>query len=145
MRQLLILMLCLTTISVRAQKISHNFQDISLSDALRYIQEQTTQSEIFFIYNDLEDFRVTANVRSKSVPDAIRQIIGFYPIRVYNNGDREIYVECTHKTDFRLTGIIVELCFHLRIPQFSAVVSPMKAVTLLSPVNSPKSWPASHT
>lgn len=108
MRQLLILMLCLTTISVRAQKISHNFQDISLSDALRYIQEQTTQSEIFFIYNDLEDFRVTANVRSKSVPDAIRQIIGFYPIRVYNNGDREIYVECTHKTDFRLTGIIVD-------------------------------------
>ena len=35
---------------------------------------------INFAYNDLEDFKVTADVRKQSVPDAIRQIIGFYPI-----------------------------------------------------------------
>lgn len=108
MRQLLIFLLCLTGMAVRAQKISHDFQNVSLSDALRYIQEQTTESDIIFIYNDLEDFRVTANVRNKSVSDAIRQIIGFYPIRVYNNGEHEIYVECTRKTDFRLTGTVID-------------------------------------
>ena len=108
MRQVLIVLLCLAGMAARAQKISHDFQNVSLSDALRYIQEQTTQSDIIFIYNELEDFRVTANVRNKSVADAIRQIIGFYPIRVYNNGEREIYVECTHKTDFRLTGTVID-------------------------------------
>ena len=93
MRQLLILLLCLTGMSVSAQKIARDFRDVSMSDALKYIQEQTTRYDVIFIYNELEDFRVSTNVHNKSVTDAILQIVGFYPVRVYKSGEREIYVE----------------------------------------------------
>ncbi|MBR6945133.1 MAG: TonB-dependent receptor [Prevotella sp.] len=108
MKQLLILLLTLTSMTVYAQKINCHFRDISLSDALRTVQKQTKQYDIIFIYNDLEDFRVTTDVRQKSVMDAILQIVGFYPVRVYKNGKREIYVESTHKKDRHLTGKIID-------------------------------------
>ena len=69
MRQLFILLLCLTGMSVSAQKITRDFRDVSMSDALKYIQEQTTRYDVIFIYNELEDFRVSTNVHNKSVPD----------------------------------------------------------------------------
>ena len=109
MRQILILLFCLTVTSVSAQKISHDFRNVSMSDALRYIQGKTTQYDIIFVYNDLEDFLVTADVRNMSVTDAIQQIIGFYPVRMtVKQSDREIYVECTHKTDKHLTGTLID-------------------------------------
>ena len=108
MRQLFILLLCLTGMSVSAQKITRDFRDVSMSDALKYIQEQTTRYDVIFIYNELEDFRVSTNVHNKSVTDAILQIVGFYPVRVYKSGEREIYVECTHKTNRHLTGTIID-------------------------------------
>ena len=108
MRLLFIILLCLTSMSVGAQKITCDFRDVTLSDALRYIQKQARQYEIIFIYNDLEDFRVTTSVHNRTVADAILQVVGFYPVRVYGNGEHEIYVECTHKTDRHLTGTIID-------------------------------------
>ena len=103
-----ILLLCAIVSVASAQKITHTFQDVPLSDALKYIQEQTTDYNITFIYDELEDFRVTTHIQNKSVPDAILQIVGFYPVRVVKSGEREIYVECTHKTDCHLTGTIID-------------------------------------
>jgi hypothetical protein len=108
MRQLLITLLCLSGITVSAQHITRDFQNVSLSDALKYIQSQTTNHEVIFIYDELEDFRVTAHVHHKSVPDAIMQIVAFYPVRVYKSDEREIYVECTHKADRHLIGTIID-------------------------------------
>ena len=103
-----ILLLCAMVSLVSAQHITHDFHDVSLSDAMKYIQSQTTNYDVIFIYDELEDFRVTTDVRHKSVVDAIMQIVGFYPIRVYKSGEKEIYVECTHKTDHHLTGTIID-------------------------------------
>ena len=108
MKQLLIILLWLTGITVSAQRINRDFHDVSLSEALKYIQEQTTSYDITFIYDELEDFRVTTHVQRKSVPDAITQLVGFYPVRVVKSGEREIYVECTHKTERHLTGTIID-------------------------------------
>ena len=108
MKQFLIILLWLTCMTVSAQRISHDFRDVSLSEALKYIQSQTTNYDITFIYDELEDFRVTSYVQHKSVLDALMQIAGFYPVRIYKSGEREIYVECTHKTDRHLTGLIVD-------------------------------------
>ena len=108
MKQLLIILLWLTGVTVSAQRINRDFHDVSLSEALKYIQEQTTNYDITFIYDELEDFRVTTHVQRKSVPDAIIQLVGFYPVRVYKSGEREIYVECTHKTERHLTGTIID-------------------------------------
>ena len=108
MKQLLIILLWLIGITVSAQCINRDFHNVSLSEALKYIQEQTTSYDITFIYDELEDFRVTTHVQRKSVPDAIIQLVGFYPVRVVKSGEREIYVECTHKTERHLTGTIID-------------------------------------
>ena len=94
--------------TVTAQRITHTFQNMSMSDALKLVQRQTDRYKIIFIYDDLEDFKVTTSVCNESVPDAVQQMIGFYPISMTVNGDNEIYVECTHKTDHRLKGTIID-------------------------------------
>ena len=103
-----ILLLCAIASVASAQKITHTFLDVPLSDALKYIQEQANDDNITFIYDELEDFRVTTHIQNKSISDAVVQIVGFYPVRVVKSGKHEIYVECTHKTDRHLTGIIID-------------------------------------
>ena len=103
-----ILLLCAIVSVASAQKITQTFQNVPLSDALKYIQEQATDYSITFIYDELEDFRVTTDIQNKSIPDAILQIVGFYPVRVVKSGKHEIYVECTHKTDRHLTGTVID-------------------------------------
>ena len=104
----LIFLLCAVVSVSRAQKITRNFQNESLSDALKYIQSQTTNYDLIFIYDELEDFRVTTNVQHKSVLDAIQQIVGFYPVRIVKSGEQEIYLECTHKANRHLKGTIID-------------------------------------
>ena len=77
-----IFFLCSITLAVSAQNINHNFQNVSMSDALHYLSSKSTKYTINFIYDELEDFRVTADVHNKRIPDAIRQVIGFYPISI---------------------------------------------------------------
>ena len=109
MRQLMIILLCLASVTVSAQRITRDFHNVSMSDALKYIQALTTDYTIVFIYDELEDFHVTTAINRKTVPDAILQLIGFYPVRMtVKSRDREIYVECTHKTDRHLTGTIID-------------------------------------
>lgn len=61
------------TICTQAQKISCTFNDVSLSEALQQIGEQETGYAIYFLYNELEDFRITASIKKKSLPEAIRR------------------------------------------------------------------------
>jgi hypothetical protein len=102
----LIALFCI--INVKAQKITRNYDNISMSEVLRDLNEQSLEYNISFLYNELEDYRVTTNIKHKSVTDAIMQVIGFYPIRVVKRGEKEIYVECTHKTKRHLTGTIID-------------------------------------
>ena len=92
-----------------AQRISHTYNNVSLSEALLGLNNEQTEYVINFLYNELEDFRITATIKNKKLPDAIQQMIGFYPVRMtVKPDDHEIYVECTHKTDRHLTGTIVD-------------------------------------
>ena len=79
------LVCCLVLAGVQAQKITRDYNNVSLSEALRQLNEQTDDYTISFLYNELEDFRITTSIRRKTVPDAIRQMIGFYPIRMTNH------------------------------------------------------------
>ena len=111
-RLLMILFACLLSISMQGQRITHTYNNVSLSDALSQLAEQQTDYAIMFLYNELEDFRITTTVSRKSLPDAIQQMIGFYPIRTIvdtsNPKEKKIFVECTHKTDRHLTGTIID-------------------------------------
>ena len=123
----MILLLCSLAGIAHAQRITRNFQNVSMSDALKYIQQQTSNHKIVFIYNELEDFTVTTNVKNKSVPDAIRQIIGFYPIEMTLGDNNDIYVECINKTEHHLKGLVVD---ENNLPL------PYANVTLLNPADS---------
>jgi len=95
-------------INVQAQKITRSYDNVSMSEALRDLNELSRDYYISFLYNDLEDFRVTTSIKHKTVTEAIMQIIGFYPVRVVKRGENEIFVECTHKTERHLTGTIID-------------------------------------
>ena len=102
----LIAMFCCT--SMYGQHVTRNYDNVTMSEALRDLNEQSRDYTISFIYNELEDFRVTTSIKHKTVTEAIMQIIGFYPVQVVKRGEKEIYVECTHKTDRHLTGTIID-------------------------------------
>ena len=124
---IIILLICALAETATAQRITRNFQNMSMSDALKYIQQQTGNHKIVFIYNELEDFTITTNVKNKPVPDAIRQIIGFYPIQMTLGENNDISVECIQKTEHRLKGLVVD---ENNLPL------PYANVTLLSPADS---------
>ena len=115
MRKILIFLLSLSFLQVEAQRqrtesathISRTFNDVSLSEALRELNRATKRYEVSFIYNELEDFRVTTDIRHKTVPEAVQQVVGFYPMRIVV-GDSLITVECTYKTDYHFTGTVID-------------------------------------
>ncbi len=109
MKNLLVsLALLCCVVNLSAQRVTRNYDDVSMSEVLRDLNEQSHDYNISFLYNDLEDFRVTTHIKNKSVTDAILQIVGFYPVRVVKRGSNEIFVECTQKAKRHLTGIIID-------------------------------------
>ena len=111
MKRTITLLMCMAfalLLTAVAQSITHTFSDVSMSDALKYLQQHTSRYKIVFIYDDLEDYKVTTTVKNKSVPDAIRQMIGFYPIKMTRKENREIYVEAILKTERRLIGRLID-------------------------------------
>ena len=110
MRRLnLLLILLLAFSNSQAQRITRQYNNVSLSEALFQLSQEQNDYTISFIYNELEDFRISTSVNRKTLPDAIQQMIGFYPIRMIIKPEyNEIFVECTHKTDRHLTGTIID-------------------------------------
>ena len=107
MKRTISLLMCMAfalLLTAVAQSITHTFSDVSMSDALK-----------------------STTVKNKSVPDAIRQMIGFYPIKMTRKENREIYVEAILKTERRLKGVVVD---EHNLPM------PYANVTLLNPADS---------
>ena len=102
----LVACLCIATAAF-GQRVTRTFNDVSMSEALKWLNEQNREYNISFLYNELEDFRVTTSVKNKSVPDAIQQMIGFYPIKMTVQG-KEIAVECPQKASTRYKGTVLD-------------------------------------
>lgn len=47
---------------IHAQRISHNFRNTSMSEALTTLAKSTRDYRINFMYNELEDFTVTTHI-----------------------------------------------------------------------------------
>jgi hypothetical protein len=90
-----------------AQRISRSYQNLPLSAVLKDLNTASSRYEVNFIYNELEDFRVTTTLHRATLPDAVRQVVGFYPMRVTET-DSMMIVECIHKTDRHLKGTIID-------------------------------------
>lgn len=104
-RALCLLLLTAAVLSMRAQ---HTFRDTSLSEALIALNNADSHYDITFVYDDLEDFTVTKTIRrGLSLPDAVRAVCGFYPVRITVHG-RDIFVECIQKERKKLKGRLVD-------------------------------------
>ena len=106
-RELLLLFLLFWIQQSYAQRITRQYNNVSFSEALKDLNARQHKYTINFVYDELEDFKVTKSIRNMSVPDAITQLIGFYPIRM-TQVENNIMVECTQKSTFRYKGRIVD-------------------------------------
>lgn len=103
----IIFLLCTFVLAMSAQHIQRNYHDRSMSDVLIDLDKASKRYKISFIYNELEDFTVTQNVKTANIPDAIRKVIGFYPMQM-TVGDSLITVECIRKSERKLIGRLID-------------------------------------
>ena len=103
----IIFLLCTFALAMSAQHIQRNYHDRSMSDVLIDLDKASKRYKISFIYNELEDFTVTQNVKTANIPDAIRKVIGFYPMKM-TVGDSLITVECIRKSERKLIGRLID-------------------------------------
>lgn len=103
----IIFLLCTFALAMSAQHIQRNYHDRSMSDVLIDLDKASKRYKISFIYNELEDFTVTQNVKTSNIPDAIRKVIGFYPMQM-TVGDSLITVECIRKSERKLIGRLID-------------------------------------
>lgn len=103
----IIFLLCTFALAMSAQHIQRNYHNRSMSDVLIDLDKASKRYKISFIYNELEDFTVTQNVKTANIPDAIRKVIGFYPMQI-TVGDSLITVECIRKSERKLIGRLID-------------------------------------
>ena len=104
---IIICLLCAIASGMSAQHISRRYHDRSMSDVLIDLDKSSARYKISFIYNELEDFTVTQDVNEQNIPDAIRRVIGFYPMKMIV-GDSLITVECIRKSERKLIGRLMD-------------------------------------
>ena len=98
---------CGLALCAQAQRISRHYQNESLSKVLEDLNTATSNKTIYFIYDELEDFTVTSHFSDLPIKEAIREVVGFYPMKVTYDDDK-IFIECTQKEDTKVIGHIVD-------------------------------------
>ncbi|MCR4583688.1 MAG: TonB-dependent receptor family protein [Prevotella sp.] len=104
---LLITLLCGLALSINAQRISRKYENESLSRVLADLDAATQEQTIYFIYDELEDFTVTKQFSSLTLEEAVREVVGFYPMKVTFDS-QNIFIECTQKEDTKVIGRVVD-------------------------------------
>ena len=104
---ILFLTVILPLAMTKAQTVNHDFQDVSLSEALLTLDNDCDTITVNFVYDDLEDFRVTANVQGATIMQAVKQVCGYYPMRI-TQLNTDIFVECTQRDSVRFIGQVLD-------------------------------------
>ena len=86
-RLVIVLLLCCATLHVAAQKVSGSFSDKSIVEVLDTLTAQQSEYTISYVHNQLEDIRVTANIKKMALPKAVEQLCQGHPVKVKVSGD----------------------------------------------------------
>lgn len=100
------IVLMAVAVSMNAQRITRSYNDVPLPQALMELNDMQSDYAISFIYDDLRDFTVTANVQNATVQDAIEQMTKLYNIRMTVVG-KTILVESGIRGS-RLSGTVID-------------------------------------
>ena len=95
-----------------AQRVTRNYTKQSMADVLIDLSKATSNYRINFLYNELEDYTITKQINNKTIPEAVNEVVGFYPMRITTN-DSFITVECVDKAKQKLSGHLVLSLIHI--------------------------------
>lgn len=107
-KMMILLLFCTIVQAVSSQRVSRSYKDKPMSKVLLDLRRATSHYKISFIHNELEDYTVTKSFEHLSIPEAIQECIGFYPITMKVVGDSLIFVEAIQKTGDKLVGRIID-------------------------------------
>ncbi len=65
-----LILLSVISMGVSAQRITRQYNNVSFSAALKDLNAKQDKYVINFVYDELEDFKVTKNIKNESVPDS---------------------------------------------------------------------------
>lgn len=105
-RAIIIVLFAALAVGMSAQKIHKSYKNVPLPQALKEMNDAQQDWHISFIYDDLSDFVITADIRAKDIPEAIGQMTMCYPIRVATYANT-VLVECNRATH-RLLGYVCD-------------------------------------
>ena len=103
----ILISLCFCMTQAQAQRLTKSYTEASLSDVLIDLNKSQHDKRISFIYNELEDFTVTTGFRNSTVDNAVREVVGFYPMKITTN-DSLITVECIQKEAQKVIGRVID-------------------------------------
>lgn len=104
MKHLITILLCVAvSLSASAYKYVYSFDNAPISEALLQISKDHPETNIFFIYKELDNYRTEARVQTDDIYDALRRTIGLNPVSVIKK-DGSYYVEALQHGRFRYTG-----------------------------------------
>ncbi len=106
-------------IAVSASTFNYKFNSEPLSKVLVLMAEEHPDLHLNFIYNELENYKVTANIATDDADDALRKAAGLNPVSVVKKGGR-YYIEALQHGKFLYSGRVV-----------GADGEPMAGVTLM--------------
>ena len=107
-KMMILLLLCTIVQAANSQRVSRNYKDKSMSKVLMDLRRSTKHYKVAFIHNELEDYTVTKQFDGLTIPEAIKECIGYYPIAMKNVGDSLIFVEAMLKVEGKLIGRLVD-------------------------------------
>lgn len=80
-------------VNVGAETFNYRFDSTRLADALSKIADDHPDIDINFIYDELDNYMVTAQIHTDDIHTALRQVASLHPVtyREGNNGPRLLY------------------------------------------------------
>lgn len=77
-----------------------------MTEVLADLNRLSTTETVYFVYDELEDYRVSCSLRCKTLGEALHEVIGFYPISI-SESEGKYFVEPQQKTAHKLIGTVV--------------------------------------
>ena len=96
----------LLQLDAHAQSISRKYEQVPMSQVLEDLNNATTDYDLFFLYDELENFPVSCQIKHTSVIEAIKKVIGFYPVKM-TVSNHQIFFECVQKKKAFVRGRVV--------------------------------------
>ena len=108
MRHILTTILSIFIITVNAQvamphngaptRINHTWQDVTLSEVLRTISQESQDYHIHYIHEQLDSILVNAKIQNMTVPNAIAKVTKGKPVKVKMKNN-DIFIQYTQEEE----------------------------------------------